>query len=76
MRRIATCIWKIRWVRISAGCALALCGLMLGFIPFLPGFLLGLSGLAILSREFPWLKKYVAPFERMFARLKQFVGKK
>lgn len=76
MRWIAKQIWQIRWVRISAGCALVFCGLMIGVIPFLPGFLVGIPGLAILSREFPWLKKYTAPFERILTRLKQFWKKK
>lgn len=76
MRRLAKCLWQIRQVRISAGCALVLCGLILGLVPFLPGFLLGIPGLAILAREFPRLKKYAAPFERVFARLKRFVRKK
>lgn len=76
MRRIATRVWKIRWVRISAGCALVVCGALLGIVPFLPGFLLGIPGIAILAREFPWLKKYTAPFERVLTRLKRFWKKK
>lgn len=76
MRRIMQCVWRMRWVRISAGCALVLCGLILGLIPFLPGFLLGIPGIAILAREFPRLKKYTAPFERILNRLKRLVRKK
>lgn len=73
MRRLAKCLWQIRWARIGAGCALVLIGLILGLVPFLPGFLLGLPGLAILAREFPRLKKYGAPFERVISRLKRFI---
>lgn len=75
MGRIAKYIWKMRWARIGAGCALVVCSLLLGIIPFLPGFLVGIPGLAILAREFPWLKKCAAPFERVFTRLKRLVSK-
>lgn len=48
--------WK-RWLRIVSGLLLLVGGLAGWLLPFVPGWLLVIPGLMILSREFHWAKR-------------------
>ena len=54
--------WRplLRILRIAAGFALLLLGVIGLFLPVLQGVLMVLAGLAILGRDFPWSRAIVA----------------
>ncbi|MCI0658738.1 MAG: PGPGW domain-containing protein [Acidobacteria bacterium] len=55
-------VWRL--VRLSAGWALLVLGIIGLFLPFLQGLLFIASGLALLSTDLPWAKKLLERFSR------------
>ena len=57
-----------RIIRITAGVAIILIGMGLGFVPGIPGFPLVFIGLGILAADFVWAA-------RLHAKMKETAGK-
>jgi hypothetical protein len=55
-------VWRL--VRLSAGWALLVLGIIGLFLPFLQGLLFIASGLALLSTDLPWAKRLLERFSR------------
>jgi hypothetical protein len=58
-----------RWIRIGGGGLLTLTGLAGLALPIMPGWILLIPGLILLSREFHWAK-------RLLERVKHYMPKK
>ncbi|MCI0568809.1 MAG: PGPGW domain-containing protein [Acidobacteria bacterium] len=59
-------IWRL--VRLSAGWALLILGIIGLFLPVLQGLVFIASGLALLSADLPWAKRLLEHFSRWRAR--------
>jgi hypothetical protein len=58
----------IRALKISLGIFLLLLGLLLGLVPVLQGWVLGIIGLVILYQEVAWVRRMVHRLEEKFPR--------
>ena len=59
-------VWRL--VRLSAGWALLVLGIIGLFLPVLQGLVFIASGLALLSTDLPWAKKLLEHFSRWRAQ--------
>ena len=62
--------WKI--TRVVVGWGLIILGIIGLFLPFMQGIVLIMAGLALLSKDRPWARRWL---ERAKARWKQFSGR-